>query len=214
NYRLLGRGGGGAAASHVSMKGPCPLQADGVTGLGLPPPSRYAHLDCRLYVPGWLRFRLEDRGHIFSRHNHVFRRDGSLWLGSSSDVLAQGPRKWASERKMVWPHDRSHQRKSASLRPSATALAARLPNTTSFCARCVQFASLALGRYHIAGHLLHAPLECRRGIYCGRAAELGEHSKIGGAPPFAAVARQPGRGRTDVNVAHAARERNWQRDRH
>ena len=102
----------------------------------------------------------------------------------------------------------------ASLRRSATALAAWLPDTTSFCTGCRQFACLALGRYHIAGHLLHALLECRRGIYCGRAAKLDQDSKIGGAPPFAAVARQPGCARTSVKVAHAAGERNWQRDRY
>src|SRR5262249_3795918 len=63
-------------------------KAGGACGGDRQSPSRYAHLDRRLYVPGWLRFRPEDREHVFSRHNHVFRRDRSLWFGSSPDVLA------------------------------------------------------------------------------------------------------------------------------
>ena len=75
-------------------------------------PSRYAHLDRRDYVPGWLRFRIEDREHVFSRHDHFFRYNRSLWLGRSPDVLAYSPRRWAGERKVAWPHDPPDQRKS------------------------------------------------------------------------------------------------------
>jgi len=170
--RLCCCGSGGRCTVHVPIERPWPVQPDGAISLDPSSPSRHAHLDRRLYVFGWLRLRPENREHIFSRHNRIFRRDRSLWLGSSLNVLAYGPRKWAGERKMVWPQDRPHQRKFASLRRSATALAARLPDRTSFCAGCGQFGCLALGRYRIAGDLLHALLECRRAVYCGRAAKL------------------------------------------
>ena len=87
---------GGAAAVVAALltcllKERGPLQTNRAIELDRPSPSRYNRLDRRVYVPGRVRVRAEDRKHVFSRHYYFFRHNRSVWPDRSADVLAHRP---------------------------------------------------------------------------------------------------------------------------